>query len=177
MSISSRILRYFKPSYLRRRLVRDRNSSGFSLIEVALALGITSFASTFIIGMTLMGLSTFRRAMDNTVQSSIVQNLTNEIFLTDFKQLRRMSKSQAAVYYFDADGTRLATPDGALYTADISFTDLSNATANHPLGNLTPGAGTTALISITRSDTSKDRFFVMVGNNQQVSSSTTPATW
>ncbi|PTY06081.1 hypothetical protein DB346_01560 [Verrucomicrobia bacterium LW23] len=158
-------------------MARCRGRAGFSLVEVALALGITAFVSTCIMGMIILGVTTFKRAMDNTVRSAIVQNLTNEIFLTEFRELRRMAKSRSAIYYFDVDGTRLTTPDGAIYTAEITFTDLSDEAGGNALNGLSPGAGTTALITITKVDKTVDRHFVMVGNNQQVSATTAPATW
>ena len=148
-------------------------------MEVALALGVMGFALAAIIGMIPFGLSSFRQAMNNTVEAGIVQTLTNEIFSTEFSNLRQMSKAQDKEYYYNADGEPLETSAGALYTAQVSFTDLSPETpgTTSPLGLMTVSAGTTALIAITKIDKTKDYFSLVVGNNRAVAAPNEVATW
>ncbi len=156
---------------------RRRRSGGFSLVEVALALAIMAFASASIISLIPFGLTSFRQAMNNTIESEIVQGLTNDISLSDFGNLKNMAVAQGTTYYFDAEGRRQTGATGALYTAKIKFTDLSPAASTNPLSTLTASAGTTALITIEKIDKTKDYFSVMVGNNQQVAKDALPANW
>jgi uncharacterized protein (TIGR02598 family) len=158
---------------------RKAPAGGFSLIEVTLALAIMAFASASIISLVPFGLSSFHQAMNNTVESEIVQYLTNNISLTNFSNLKSMASSQGINYYFDSNGDPLTSATGAIYTAQISFTDLSPGmpTASNPLNTLSPSSGTMALITITAIDKTKDYFTVVVGNNQQVAANSTAATW
>lgn len=165
-----------KTFLLSRKQARDK---AFSLVELALALGIMAFAMAGIVGLIPFGLTSFRQAMNNTVESGIIQSLTNEIFLSEFANLKSMAKSEGKVYYFDADGDSISNPAEALYTAEISFTDLKPRApqSSDPLASLTQSAGTTALITITRLDKSKAYFTVVIGNNKPVDTNQSPATW
>ncbi len=131
-----------------------------------MALAIMAFASASIISLIPFGLTSFRQAMNNTVESEIVQTLTNDLAMTDFKNLSKMAGSggTGTIYYFDANGDP-ADATSSIYKAQVSFTDLSAAT---PLNKLTATSGTTALITITKIDQTKDYFSVVLGNNQQV---------
>lgn len=162
---------------VRRATCRKGGDSGFSLIEVILALAILVFASASIISLIPIGLTTFRQAMNNTIESEIVQSLVNNISMTNFSNLKNMASSQGTTYYFDADANPLSSNKDALYTVQVSFTDLSPSSTNAPLNTLAYSSGTTALITITKIDRTKDYFSVVVGNNQQVSAAPTPATW
>ena len=164
---------------LQRACGSRRRSGGFSLVEVALALAIMAFASASIISLIPFGLTSFRQAMNYTVESEIVQSLTNEITLTDFGYLKNMSKSKNVTYYFDADGNRLTSDTGSHYKVQIGFTDLSPGATNpaNSLAFLSNNSGATALITITKHDNSKDYFSVMVGNNQQIVSGSDAVNW
>jgi len=84
-----------------------------------------------------------------------------------------------AGYYFDSNGDPLPSATGAIYTAQIGFTDLSPSApaVSNPLNSLSPSSGTVALITITEINKTKDYFTVVVGNNQQVAANSTAATW
>ena len=160
-----------------RRFTRKSRNNGFSLVEVALALAIMAFASASIISLIPFGLSSFRKAMNNTVESEIVQNLVNNISMTDFNHLNSMASSQGTVYYFDAEGNPLTSVTGSYYKAGVSFTDLSPSSATTPLNTLALNSGATALITITKIDRTNDYFSVVIGNNQQVVTGSSAATW
>ncbi len=154
-----------------------KHNEGFSLVEVALAMAILAFASASIISLIPFGLSSFRKAMNNTVESEIVQGLVNNISMTDFEHLKSMASSQGTVYFFGADGSPVAGATDSQYKVEISFTDLSPSSSSSPLNTLTPNSGTTALITITKIDQTMDYFSVRVGNNQQVVTGASAATW
>jgi uncharacterized protein (TIGR02598 family) len=90
--------------------------SGFSLVEVVMALGIMSFALMGIVGLLPAGLSQFREAIDITVQSQIAQELVSELQRTDYTAI------QSGSYFYDSEGGNLPGPDDAqfTYTATIS---------------------------------------------------------
>jgi len=72
-----------------RRSHRSRRAcvSGFSLIEITLALGIIAFGFVTVFGLLPTGLNTFRRAMDISIGGQIAQELLNDAQQTDFDKL------------------------------------------------------------------------------------------
>ncbi len=67
-----------------------------------MAIGIISFAFVATIGLLPVGLSVSRQAIETTIQSQIVQQLTTQALQTDFSQLGKLA--DAAAYYFDDQG-------------------------------------------------------------------------
>lgn len=59
----------------------------FSLVEVTLAIGIVSFSLLAILGLMPVGLTTMRQAMDSTIETQIVRQISAEMLLTPFSQL------------------------------------------------------------------------------------------
>lgn len=95
--------------------------SAFSLVEVVLALGICSFAMVAIVGMIPVGLSTFRDAMNTTVQSQIVQRIAGDVLLTEYQNLTLLDEDKDHSYYND-QGTAVlnGSAKDLAYTARIS---------------------------------------------------------
>lgn len=94
------------------------SSKAFSLVETTLAIGIVAFAFVAILGLMPIGLTSFRKAMDLSTNSRIVQQVTAEL------QQGANLLSQQPVLYFDEQGDRMATatgPDGdkALYYVNM----------------------------------------------------------
>ena len=99
------------------RLLRPRKrkaASGFSLVEITMALGIIAFAFVTIFGLLPAGLNSFRKAMDISIGTQIVQRLINEAEQTDFLVL---IKQPSVERYFDDQGTELSEARGAIYHA------------------------------------------------------------
>ncbi|MEI9998878.1 MAG: Verru_Chthon cassette protein B [Verrucomicrobiota bacterium] len=97
--------------------------AAFSLIEVVLALGVTSFALLSMVALIPMGLTTAREASDATTEAQIVQFARNEIELTSFSNLGAWS---GATGYFDNEG--LPTTQGAasqIYTVTYAVTNMA----------------------------------------------------
>ena len=159
-------------------ILKKNHTSGFSLVEVTMALAILAFAGTSMISLIPLGLTSFRQAMNNTVEAEIIQSMINNITLTNFGNLKSMASSQGTIYYFDSEGEPVTSAASSLYKVQISFTDLSSGSiSSSPVGALTQSSGTTALITITKIDKTKDYYSVVVGNNQQVETDSTAATW
>ncbi|MEI9895870.1 MAG: Verru_Chthon cassette protein B [Chthoniobacter sp.] len=70
-----------------RKIPAPRRQSGFSLVEVVLAVGVISFAFVAIMGLIPAGLQQFRQAIDNSVCAQIAQRIIQDAQLSDFATL------------------------------------------------------------------------------------------
>ncbi|HEY3901407.1 MAG TPA: hypothetical protein VGM54_22550 [Chthoniobacter sp.] len=61
--------------------------SGFSLVEVVLAVGVVAFAFVAIMGLIPAGIHQFRQAIDNSVCTQIGQRVLQDCEQTDFNTL------------------------------------------------------------------------------------------
>jgi uncharacterized protein (TIGR02598 family) len=105
-----------------RRLTR-----GFTLVEVTLSMGVISVAMVSVLGLLPVGLTTFRQAMTNTVESQIVQGLSNDVLLTNFDNLQDLAGEE---YDFDNDGRPIKSGGTAgnprIYTARMILRPMNN---------------------------------------------------
>lgn len=84
-----------------------RNRAAFSIVEIALALGIVGFAFVGLMGLLPAGLATFRAAIDQTNEGRIMESLTAQTQAAEFSNLPTQFDFQqsGAVFYFDEEGT------------------------------------------------------------------------
>jgi uncharacterized protein (TIGR02598 family) len=159
MQSHNRDLTGMQPS---RRRVRG-HSRGFSLVEMALALGVMSFAMVPLIGVLPSGLSTFKQAMSSTIESEIVQRLTNDMLLSNFSTLGTYTTS-----YYDHEGMQVSqnSPD-LVYTATLKLTSVSKSNSPADLANAT--AADIVLITITSKSNPNQphQYSVVLANNGQ----------
>ncbi len=108
-----------------------RGRFAFSLVEVALALGILSFALVGLMGILPVGLSTFHRSTDNSTGAQIAQRLINEAGQTDFSTLVGTVASTPVVRYFDNEGNELpaANKSQAVFNTNLVVTSGTAGTA------------------------------------------------
>jgi len=108
-----------------------KRQAAFSLVEIAMALGIVSFAFISVLGLLPVGLSTFRKAINASIGSQIVQKVINEAQQTDFNQLITDQSGQSiqpgstgvkANRYFDEQGNELNTPAQSVYQVNTRIT-------------------------------------------------------
>lgn len=129
------------------KFLENLQSKAFSLVEVVLALGICSFAMIAIVGMIPVGLSTFRDAMDTSVQSQIVQGLASEILLTDYWNI------QEKPYYYDDQGSPLQDSEAAM-APNLAYTAVVQTGAVlmpvEPQATITDDSAKTILIRVAR---------------------------
>lgn len=94
---------------LRRLRLRRVRAAGFSLVEVALAVGIAGFALVSLLGLLPIGLNTFRTAMDTSVCAQIAQRVFNDAQQADFAVLinEKDNAAKPAGYTFRAPGRAL----------------------------------------------------------------------
>ena len=115
-----------------------------------MAMAIVGFGLISLIGLLPMGLSNFRQAMNNTVESQIVQSITNEIQLSGFNNLT----SSTTPSYYDADGNLLTSATGAVYTVTTTISSVQSP--RYPV-NLSTSAGAATADAVT----------IMIVNNTQ----------
>lgn len=92
----------------RRRRTRARHAA-FSLVEVALALGIIAFALIPVIGLVPIGLSSFRKGIDLSVGAQITQHIIEEAQQSDFETLTQNHTDSyiEPLRYFSVQGEEL----------------------------------------------------------------------
>lgn len=73
----------------------SKAASGFTLVEVVLAMGIVGFAVVAVLGLLSVGLDQYRTAVDTTVCSQIGQRLINDAQQADFSKLIDYEHTQA----------------------------------------------------------------------------------
>lgn len=93
---------------------KQRRRSGFSLVEVLVAVGIAATSMTLLLGLLPAGLSTFREAMNTTVTSQIGQRLLYEAAQTDYNVLTTAPLTKPW-RYFDDEGGELPDATGAIF--------------------------------------------------------------
>jgi len=91
---------------------------GFTLIEVTLALAITSIALIALLAMVPQGLMTMKLATDRAIEARIHQQIHSEVSLTDWNE---RSEYHEEIRYYDEQGIQLEDTDKdiAIYTARI----------------------------------------------------------
>ena len=98
---------------------RASQRSGFSLVELVLAIGIVSFAFLALFALVPAGLTTFRQTMNTTIGSQIVHRIINEAQQTDYPALISAPLSER---YFDDQGNEVQTIENSVYTAQVTVT-------------------------------------------------------
>src|SRR5271156_3181044 len=85
--------------------IRRKRCAGFNLVEIAMALAIISFSCTCLLGLLPASLTAFHQAMGNTIESQIVQSISNDLELDAFSSLT--SSTFPTTYYYDSEGQAL----------------------------------------------------------------------
>ena len=135
-----------------RRSLARTSLKAFTLVETVLAMGIVVFAMLPILGLVPVGLGNLRDAISLTVESQIVQGLSNEILLTNYDTVLTQyadsnsagsgggpvssaSTSQHLPYLYDEEGALLVDDKGnpitdkndprKIYTVAVTLSDVS----------------------------------------------------
>ncbi len=100
-------------------------SSGFSLIEVVLAISIVAFGFIAIFGLLPIGMGLFKTALQTSVHTQIVQRIITDAEQTDFDTLVSQG---IPTRYFDDEGNEFEATDPrvsqSLYTAFVTVKPL-----------------------------------------------------
>ncbi len=94
-------------------------SRGFSLVEVALALGIFAFGIIATVGLIPIALQTHLDARIETIRAQIHQRLAAEALLTDYAKIDQLN---GKLRYFDAEGLEVFEPHAPNAGRPIIFT-------------------------------------------------------
>jgi uncharacterized protein (TIGR02598 family) len=77
----------------------------FSLVEVAMALGIISISFVALLGLMPTGLNTFRASVDTANETWIAQGLNSMIQVTEWDKIDDLDfEKSGEVYYYDEEG-------------------------------------------------------------------------
>ena len=115
---------------------RHRRARGFSLVEVALALGIFAFSIVSMMSLMSVGLNTSRESRERLTRSEILKSVNNEIANTRYDQLATLDGKQIQ---FDNEGLPVtSTSDEHRYVAEL--TQLPNSQVLQ--GGVLPGLAT-----------------------------------
>ncbi len=98
--------------------------SAFTLVEIALSLGIFSFAIMALLGLLPVALQTHREAKSSTVLAQIQQRLVAELLLTDGALIDAVAVRQRN---FDVEGRELtaAESESTVYSAKMEVSPVS----------------------------------------------------
>jgi len=112
---------------------RVKSGSGFTLVEVVLALGVCSFALLSVMSLLPVGLDSSRHALEISRVAKAFQKVTSELTQSQFTNVAAMTTN---AYYFDYDGNT-SDASGTKYTASSAnkyFTVLAKVAAS-PITN------------------------------------------
>jgi uncharacterized protein (TIGR02598 family) len=87
---------------------------GFTLVEVAMAMGVVSFSVLAMVGLNSVSLATLSDARKEAVGQRIAQTVASRLNTGSFADL------QASQEYFDSEGLRVTGTSDAVYRADIA---------------------------------------------------------
>lgn len=119
-------------------------SSGFSLVEVTVALAITSFAMLAVFGLLPLGMKTFQEADSESRLSRHGQDWLTRAQQTDFSSLAGLEGE----YYYDDQGIELETEEEPRRLVTVNVTVNSAVT----LPGFTPTSDTMVrvLVEVTQ---------------------------
>lgn len=114
---------------LRQRVRASGKTTGFSLVEVVIALGIVSFALIAIVGLIPVGLSSLKDSVTDTTVSLLVTNVREAIVGQPFKA------GPLPALYYDASARFLgqATNTDSYFRVDIALAQPYQSIPNSPL--------------------------------------------
>jgi uncharacterized protein (TIGR02598 family) len=119
--------------------IQRKGCAGFNLVEIAMALAIVSFSCTCLLGLLPASLTAFHQAMGNTIESQIVQSISNDLELEAFSSLTSTTYTTTATYYYDGEGQALPSSAGVYYTATVNSAKVTSTISPVDLSG-TPGS-------------------------------------
>ena len=108
-------------------LQKGRNIRGFSLVEVVLAIGLTTFALLVMFSLMPVGLNTMQDTNRQIVESEIFNMMGAELTTVKYSLLDDYTASASNFpAYFDMDGLKLAATDKARAVFTVKCAVLDN---------------------------------------------------
>ena len=109
--------------------LRSRSATGFSLVEVTLALGVAAFALTAILGMLPVGLKTQQAGVNQTKANAIISQIIDDLRADVRLPPGQASKAQGQWANLHGHWAAVAQPDTLWFTNDGDQTGNVNGTA------------------------------------------------
>lgn len=124
---------------------KRKHRSGFSLVEVTLAIGLVAFAFVALLGLLPIGWTVFKNGMETSVRSQIFQRVVTDAQQTDFSVLASQPEQ---LRYFDNEGVEVSgTLQGqSVYTVRLRVNP----------STVLPNAATSANLLTLQVDVAKD---------------------
>lgn len=113
--------------------------SGFSLVEVAVALSVAGFALIALLGLLATNYKSSASAKEQTVTAAMIQDVLADLKTEKFSTLQGEASETR---YFDADGNEQFTAGGAFYICTVGLTPA-------PVPNAPPNWGAHPLLAVT----------------------------
>lgn len=109
---------------MKRRLQHQRRG-GFTMIEVALAIGMAAVILVSVFALTPMGNNSLRNARNRESEAAILQVLTGHFQMRPWDEVRRLEqRGDDEIFFFNGDGYQMeADGDNRIYTARVSVLD------------------------------------------------------
>jgi uncharacterized protein (TIGR02598 family) len=122
-----------------------RDASGFSLVEVVIAVGVTAFALVALLGLLPAGLQTFKGTINTATGSQIAQRVFNDMQVSDWSTLAATNR------FFDEQGNELTNSNSAfcIYWVQVRVTNAttgSSSTSTRFTGNTSTNLMTVSII-------------------------------
>jgi len=93
--------------------------SGFSLVEVTLALGVMAFTIISLMGLLTTGCQSSQQSMRRNMKSEIAQGILGAVQLSRYQLLAQFDNNH---FFFDAQGNPLPSGDNkAVYQAQTTL--------------------------------------------------------
>ncbi len=124
---------------------------GFSLVEVAIALGVVAFSLTTVLALLPSVLKSMRESIDQTLESQIGQQIASDVLQTPFRDVGAMTK------YYDSEGFAVAAESDAVFTAKITPSTVSYPGSDFLTGLATPLSSSLKALNVTITTRSNQR--------------------
>jgi|694.fasta_scaffold142801_2 uncharacterized protein (TIGR02598 family) len=133
---------------------------GFSLVEVAVALGLMSFVIVGLLGLIPIGLNTIGDAKNDSLRAEIIKSVANTAQQTDFSLLGTLDGTK---YQFDNYGMLSST--GAIYEAVLKIGPVSVPSSTSPVTLPGLASVTIAIHRITNTKSEASTHVVFISDN------------
>ena len=147
----------------------SQSQRGFSLVEVALAIGIVAVAFLALFGLLPSGMNTYRKALDTSLTTEIADRIVNDLKQSDFDTLAGTNGSSSvdgtSRYFTDqgdevlgASSTTRPTTNNWLYYGEIYI--MQSSTTQLPGSTVDPSKNLLTVTIVLGADPSrKDKPF------------------
>ena len=96
---------------------RRAPQSAFTLVEIALAVGVIAFSLTAIVGLLVSALGSSKESTDDTLIAAMTKSVVSDLRQKPFTSVLSLAALTSPTIYFDGGGNRLLDSSGADLTS------------------------------------------------------------